>query len=57
MIEFKQERRDWAENLISEISIKLLEDEDLGEVVQQFRSFLLAIGYQPVIIDKYIEAE
>ena len=30
-------------------------DENLNEIVQRFREFLLACGFQPKSVDEYIE--
>jgi hypothetical protein len=56
MIEFKHEHIDLYGKSQSEITY-VSHSEGLDEVVQDFRNFLLAIGYQPESVDRYIEVD
>lgn len=57
MIEFKHEFKNIRGELVSEVSMKIHEDESLEDIMQEFRRFLLAVSFQPVSVDKYIDAE
>lgn len=52
MIEFKRV----DEKLGEMICYKVQEHLTLDDLMQEFRCFLLALGYQPGSIDNYIEA-
>ncbi len=53
MIQFKST---WDDEAV-EVKMTIHKVEGLSEVMQEFRHFLLAIGFQPGSIDEYIEAE
>jgi len=55
-ITFKYEYLDSRTNeMITETTITSYED-GLTEIMQEFRHFLLAVGYHPESVDSYIEA-
>ena len=56
MIEFKYEFKDQFNYLQSKVVVECNADT-LSDVMQEFRHFLLAIGYCPETVDDYIEAE
>ncbi len=53
---FYAEHKDTRDKVTLSVHIVSYED-GLSELIQTFRNFLLAVGYQPGSIDKYIEAE
>lgn len=56
MIEFKYKHEDLRGEILTEIS-HLTREEGLNEVVQEFRHFLLAVGFHPDSVKKYIEED
>jgi len=42
---------------MTEVEIKIHKEADVHEMMQAFRSFLLAIGYSENAISEYIEAD
>ena len=56
MIEFKHEHIDLYGHKQTEVTY-VSHADGLDEVIQDFRNFLLAIGYHPESVEKYIEAE
>lgn len=57
MITFKQERQIWPGEADSTISYVVDGEENLNDIMQHFRRFLMAAGYHPDSISDYIEAE
>jgi hypothetical protein len=55
--EFKHIHKELSGRPISEINVILHQDLDLTEMVQEFRQFLLAIGFHPEGVEKHIESE
>ncbi len=53
-IQFKYEFKDRFDELQSSVSVESYE-ESLPEIIQTFRNFLLAIGFQPESVNEYIE--
>ena len=54
-LEFKYVYTDTQGNILTEISHKT-QEPCLNEVLQEFRQFLLGIGYHPDSVNEYIEA-
>lgn len=54
MMEFRSVHKSVKGEIEEEINFALDDDSDLHDVMQAFRRFLLAVGFQP---DNYIEAE
>lgn len=57
MMEFNWVHTDYQGNITSEIIYKVLEDGDLSNTMQEFRRFLLAVGFHPESVNNYIEEE
>ena len=55
-VEFKYEFKDIRDRVTTEVTVVSHED-GLGELVQEFRHFLLAIGFAPESVANYIEED
>lgn len=54
---FKNTHKDLAGNVTDMISHEILIDENIHEVMQSFRAFLLGAGYSVECVNDYIEAD
>lgn len=57
MTKFEHEHTSFCNDPESSVSMVLHNDASLNDVVQEFRKFLLAVGFHPSSVDNYIEAE
>ena len=55
-ITFKYEHKDISGNVTTEVE-HTTHEESLSNIMQEFRQFLLGIGFQPDSVETYIEAE
>lgn len=57
MMIFKHAHCDLGNRLTSEIEYTVHNEGDIHEVMNEFRQFLLAVGYHPETVERYIKAE
>lgn len=57
MMTFTSSHKNLRGDTESSVSYTIYDEGDLHEVMQEFRKFLLAAGFHPGSVDKYVEAE
>lgn len=57
MIVFKQESVTWTNDIDTSVEYVVHNDVSLSEMLQHFRKFLLACGYNEECVNERIEAE
>jgi hypothetical protein len=54
-MKFSHEFRDLSGKLVSTVKFELLVDDSILDVLEAFRSFLVAVTFSPEQVDKYIK--